>query len=130
MKKSRYKTVSIALSLLVAGPLLADVPPGEIIDHMDKSKYSSSEIKAYMKSIKGEAVHVSGKVTDVKTGRSGTRISLTVPGGTKGNYKVDVVTKEDTSSIHQGASVHCNGIFRQFNTFTLNGFTLIEGHCE
>lgn len=132
------KIVTIVFSmLLVSG--MAILYPGsaqagqttaaDVADHMDKSKYTSADIKKYLKALKGEQISAAGKVDDVLTGKTGVKIvvSVEIPGRSK-EFTVDVHTK-DASSVHKGDRVSCKGEYVRYNMFTLNGIG-IDGSCS
>ena len=62
----------------IAGDL---VNASTIADHMDKGKYSSGEIKTYLKGLKGSSVAADGKIQDIMTGKTGNRVVLSVNAG-------------------------------------------------
>lgn len=132
------KIVTIVISLLVAsgaailpaGPAHAgQVSAVDVADHMDKSKYTSADIKQYLKALKGKQVSAEGKVHDVLTGKTGVKIVLSVdiPGRSK-DFVVDVRTR-DAAAVHKGDRVSCTGKYVKYNMFTLNGIG-IEGSCS
>ena len=132
------KSVSIAFSmLLVAGCVIlspgsshaGQVTAPDVADHMDKSKYTSADIKKYLKALKGEQVSAEGRVDDVLTGKTGIKIvvSVAVPGRSK-EFTVDVHTK-DAASLHKDDRVSCTGEYVRYNMFTLNGIG-IDGSCS
>ena len=132
------KIVTIVFSMLmVAG--IATLSPGpadagqvtaaDVADHMDKSKYSTADVKQYLKALKGEQVSAEGKVDDVLTGKTGVKIVVLVeiPGRSR-EFVVDVRTK-DAATVHKGDRVSCKGEYTKYNMFTLNGIG-IEGSCS
>jgi len=131
------KVVTIAFSmLLVSGMAILSPGPAEagqitaadVADHMDKSKYSSADIKQYLKALKGKQVSAEGKVHDVLTGKTGVKIvvSVNIPGRSR-DFVVDVRAK-DTAAVHKGDRVSCTGEYVKYNMFTLNGIG-IDGGC-
>ena len=118
------------VAILSPGPAHAgQVTVADVADHMDKSKYSSADIKKYLKALKGEQVSAEGKVHDVLTGKTGVKIvvSVDIPGRSK-DFIVDVHTK-DASAVHKGDRVSCKGNYVKYNMFTLNGIG-IDGSCS
>ena len=113
------------------------VTAAEVADHMDKTKYSSDDIKSYLsdditsylKALKGKRIVADGKVDDVKTGRTGAKIvvKVEVPGRSK-DFVVDVRTKS-AAALHKGDRVSCKGEYTKYNMFTLNGIG-IDGSCS
>lgn len=109
-----------------AGPA---VDAKEIATRLDKSKYTSAEIKSYLKDLKSKEVTAEGKVDEILTGKTGTRVVVLVdvPNRTK-NFVVDVYVS-DASGLHKGDGVSCKGDYSKYNMFTLNGITL-KGSCK
>ncbi|OGW38608.1 MAG: hypothetical protein A2X58_10110 [Nitrospirae bacterium GWC2_56_14] len=105
------------------------VAAADVADHMDKTKYSSDDIKSYLKALKGKRIVADGKVDDVKTGRTGAKIvvKVEVPGRSK-DFVVDVRTKS-AAALHKGDRVSCKGEYTKYNMFTLNGIG-IDGSCS
>jgi hypothetical protein len=135
----KMKIVTIVfLMLMVSGVVIlspgavqaGQVTAADVADHMDKSKYSSADIKKYLKALKGEQVSADGKVHEVLTGRSGVKVvvSVNIPGRSK-EFIVDVHSK-DAASVHvqKGDRVSCKGEYVRYNMFTLNGVG-IDGSC-
>ena len=108
-----------------AGPVNA----ATVAEHMDKSKYSSSEIKTYLKGIKGAEVAAEGRINDILTGKTGNRVVVfvSVPGREK-NFVVDVFV-DDASKLQKNNHVSCTGKYVKYNMFTVNGITLKDGSC-
>jgi hypothetical protein len=132
------KIVTIVFSLfMVSG--MAILSPGQaqagqvtaadVADHMDKSKYTSADIKQYLKDLKGKQVSAEGKVHDVMTGKTGVKIvvSVDIPGRSR-DFVVDVHTRT-ASALKKGDRVSCTGEYIKYNMFTLNGIG-IEGSCS
>jgi hypothetical protein len=118
------------VAILSPGPAQAEqVTAADVADHMDKSKYSSADIKKYLKALKGEQVSAEGKVHDVMTGKTGVKVvvSVDIPGRSK-DFVVDVRTK-DAAALHKGDRVSCKGEYIKYNMFTLNGIG-IDGSCS
>ena len=117
-------------AILSPGPAHAgQVTAVDVADHMDKSKYSTADVKQYLKALKGEQVSAEGKVHDVQTGKTGVKIvvSVDIPGRSR-NFVVDVHTK-DAVAVHKGDWVSCKGEYVKYNMFTLNGIG-INGSCS
>ena len=132
------KIVTIVFSMLMMSDVLTlspgtvhaeQVTAADVANHMDKSKYSSADIKQYLKALKGEQVSAEGKVDDVLTGKTGVKIVVLVeiPGRSR-EFVVDVRTK-DAATVHKGDRVSCKGEYTKYNMFTLNGIG-IEGSCS
>ncbi len=100
-----------------------------VAEHMDKSKYSSSEIKTYLKGLKGGTIAADGKIRDILTGKTGNRVVLSVAAGRSNDFVVDVYV-DDASSLHKGDHVSCTGEYAKYNMFTVNGITLKDGSCK
>ena len=100
----------------------------EVADHADKTKYTSAEIKKFARSAKGKKITVEGKVLDVKTGRSGNKVSLLTRAGETGKFKVDVMAK-DIRGLRKGSEVTCTGKFHRFGS-SLRGMVMIDGKCK
>lgn len=118
------------MAILSPGPVHAgQVTAADVAEHMDKSKYTSADIKKYLKELKGEQVSAEGKVHDVLTGKTGVKIvvSVEIPGRSK-DFVVDVHTK-DASTVHKDDRVSCSGKYVKYNMFTLNGIG-IDGSCS
>ncbi len=101
-----------------------------VAGHMDKNKYSTSDIKSYLKGLKGHSIAAQGKVKDVMVGKTGNRVVVfvNVPGRKK-DFVVDVyVDKAD--KLHKGDRVSCKGEYAKYNLFTVNGITLKDGSCS
>lgn len=101
----------------------------EVAEHMDKTKYSSDDVKSYLKALKGKQIVAEGKVDDVITGRTGAKIvvQVNVPGRSR-EFVVDVRVKE-AGKFHKGDRASCEGRYAKYNMFTLNGIG-IDGHCS
>lgn len=101
-----------------------------VAEHMDKSKYSTAEIKTYLKGLKGHEIAAEGKVNDIMTGKTGNRVVVfvNVPGRDK-DFVVDAFV-DDASMLHKGDSVACKGEFSKYNMFTVNGITIKNSRCS
>jgi hypothetical protein len=101
-----------------------------VAEHLDKGKYTSREIKTYLKGLKGQEIAVNGKINDIMSGKTGTRVVVFthVPGRDK-DFVVDVYV-DNASNLHKGNQVSCSGTYHRYNMFTLNGVTLIKGSCS
>jgi len=100
-----------------------------VAEHMDKGKYSSSEIKSYLKELKGNTVTADGKVNDIMTGKTGNRVVVYVNVPSRGKDFVVDVYVDDASKLHKGDHVSCKGNYVKYNMFTVNGITLKDGSC-
>jgi hypothetical protein len=132
------KVVTIVFSMLMVSgmailspgsALAGPVTAADVAEHMDKSKYTSADIKKYLKALKGEQISADGKVHDVLTGKTGVKIvvSVDIPGRSR-DFVVDVHTK-DAVAVHKDDRVSCKGEYVKYNMFTLNGIG-IEGSCS
>lgn len=130
---------AVAVALIAAGMFILyqsaalaaqAVNAKTVAEHMDKSKHSTSEIKSYLKELKGGEVTAEGKVNDVLTGKTGNRVVVfvNVPGRDK-DFVVDVYV-DDASKLHKGDHVSCKGKYAKYNMFTVNGITLKDGSCS
>ncbi len=99
-------------------------------EHMDKSKYSTAEVKAYIKDLKGKQITADGKINEILSGKTGNRVVVfvKVPGRPK-EFVVDVYV-DDASKLHKGDQVSCKGEYAKYNMFTVNGITLKDGTCR
>ena len=138
MKKQTLKYLgsllcSISITLFVQpNPLFARgaVNAVEIAQRLDKTKYTSDQIKGYVRKLnKKTKVVATGTVRDVKSGRSGTKVVLhvTVP-GRKRKFLVAVMVN-NAQNIRRGQSATCSGKYLRYSRFDLNGVT-IEGSCR
>ncbi len=101
-----------------------------VAEHMDKSKNSSSDIKSYLKELKGKEITANGKIKDVLSGKTGNRVVVYVKvPGRKKDFVVDVYV-DDAGNLHKGSQVSCRGTYRKYNMFTVNGITLTDGKCS
>ena len=96
---------------------------------MDKNKYASAEIKNYLKDLKGKTVVADGKIHDILSGKTGTRVVLSVKAGRSKDFMVDVYVNEAVK-LHKNDQVSCKGEYSKYNLFTLNGITLKNGTCS
>ncbi len=127
-----FLTVFIAAVLLVSMQASAaeqTVDAKTVAEHMDKGKYSSSEIKTYLKGLKGGTITADGKIHEILTGKTGTRVVLSVAAGRNNDFVVDVYV-DDASALHNGNQVKCSGEYAKYNIFTVNGITLKNGSCK
>ena len=124
--------IAAAAVVLAASAALAAVSAATIAGRMNKDKYTTSEIKAYMKDLKGQTVTASGKVHDIQgQPRKKAKVVLVVPGaGKKGKFIVDVhMPQDDSKKFRKNDQVICTGDFVRYNIYTLNGITL-RGACR
>lgn len=131
-------TGKLWLIFLLAGLLLTpavrtgaeqSVNAKTVADHMDKNKYASAEIKNYLKDLKGKTVVADGKIHDILSGKTGTRVVLSVKAGRSKDFMVDVYVNEAVK-LHKNDQVSCKGEYSKYNLFTLNGITLKNGTCS
>ena len=122
-------SVTSALLLGAAKPASAEgVAAATIAQHLDRGKYSSTEIKSYLKDLKGKEVSAHGRVSEVLTMRGSTRVVVFIDAPGKRNFIVDVYVK-DGASFRKNDRVTCTGEFSKANMFTLNGIA-IKGSCK
>jgi len=122
--------VSAALFLSVQAMAAEQVVNAKTVaEHMDKGKYSSSDIKSYMKGLKGATITADGKVNDIMAGKTGTRVVLSIAAGSHNDFVVDVYVN-DASKLHNGDHVSCKGEYSRYNGWTLNGIALKDGSCS
>ncbi len=100
-----------------------------VAERMDKTKYASSEIKSYLKGLKGNTITADGNIKDILTGKTGNRVVLHVNAGKSGDFVVDVYA-DTITDLHKGDHVSCKGKYAKYNPFTVNGITLREGSCS
>ena len=100
-----------------------------VAEHMDKSKYSASEIKSYLKGLKGGTITADGEIRDIMTGKTGNRVVLSVAAGRTGDFVVDVYV-DNAGSLYKGDRVSCTGQYSKYNMFTVNGIALKDGSCR
>ncbi len=134
MKRKSWFFVSVLVSaaLFIAMQAAAAdqaVSAKTVAEHMDKGKYSASEIKSYLKGLKGGTVTADGKVHDILTGKTGNRVVLSVAAGRNGDFVVDVYV-DNASNLHKGDRVNCSGEYVKYNMFTVNGIALKNGNCK
>jgi len=120
--------IASGIIIMLQGSATAAVDAVDVAEHMDKTKYTSAEVKGYLKALKDKQVIAKGKISDVLTGKSGTKIVVYVdiPGRSK-EFVVDVHTKKPAEFL-KGTQVTCQGTYVKYNMFTLNGIG-IEGSC-
>ncbi|OGW33825.1 MAG: hypothetical protein A2010_06355 [Nitrospirae bacterium GWD2_57_9] len=120
--------IAAALVFAVAGTAAAESAKA-VAEHMDKGKHTSSDIKAYLKGLKGKTVTAEGRVNDVLSGKTGNKVVLFVDTPKSKDFVVDVYV-DDASKLHKGDQVSCKGEYARYNMFTLNGITLKDGSCK
>jgi hypothetical protein len=128
------RTLSLFLAaglLLAAGTAAAQKPvnANTVAERMNKNKYSSAEVKTYLKDLKGRTVTADGRIKDMMTGKTGNRIVLSVKAGKSNNFVVDVYA-DNIKTLHKGDEVSCTGTYVKYNPFTVNGITLKDGVCS
>jgi hypothetical protein len=129
------KTGIMMSALFASGMLLAVQASAETVDvktiakHLDKGKYTKSEIKDYMKDMKGKEVTAEGHVNDIERGKRNEKIVVwvDVPGREK-KFVVDALV-EDASGFHMNDAIACKGNFSKYNIFSLNGVTIKDAKC-
>ncbi len=126
---------ALAAGMLIGSPLGANasghaVNAATVAEHLDKTKYSSAEIKAYLKSLKEAEITASGKIDEIFVGKTGNRVVVFVKAPGRGKEFVVDVYIDDASKLHKGEHVSCKGEYVKYNMFTLNGITLKKGSCS
>lgn len=101
-----------------------------VAEHMNKSKYASAEIKSYLKNLKGKEITADGKINNILTGRTGTRVVVYVDIPGRSTYFIVDVYVKNSSGLHKNDRVSCKGTYSKYNWFSLNGITLKEGSCS
>lgn len=126
----------VTVCLLTAGIVASQgaaaeqaVPAKAVAEHMDKAKYTSADIKSYLKDLKGKEVTADGKIDEILTGRTGTRVVVFVDISGRSRYFVVDVYVNDAKDLHKGDAVSCRGEYTKYNMFTLNGIAL-KGSCS
>ncbi len=110
--------------------------PAETVDaktvakHLDKEKYTKSEIKDYMKGLKGSEITAEGHINDIESGKKNEKIVVwvDVPGRSK-KFVVDALVS-DSAGFHKNDAVACKGEFAKYNIFSLNGLTIKDATCK
>ena len=100
-----------------------------IAQHLDKSKYTTTEVKNYIKDLKDKQVIAQGKLHEVLTGKTGTKVVVYVDIPNKSTYFIVDTLVEDASGLHKNDRVTCTGKYVKYNPFSLNGIT-IKGSCK
>ncbi len=100
-----------------------------IAQHLDKSKYTTTEVKNYLKDLKDKQVTAQGKLHEVLTGKTGIKVVVYVDVPKRSTYFIVDTFVEDASNLHKGDRVTCTGRYSKYNLFTLNGIT-IKGACK
>jgi hypothetical protein len=100
-----------------------------VAERMDKSKYTSSDIKSYLKGLKGKQVAAEGRIKDVLSGKTGNRVVILVDTAKSRDFIVDVYV-DNPPRLHKGEVVSCKGEYVKYNPFTVNGITLKKGTCS
>lgn len=100
-----------------------------VAERMDKQKYTSSEIKTYLRGLKGRTITVDGRVHDVLIGKTGNRVVLHVDTPKPKDFVVDVFV-DSAPKMRKNDSVICKGVYSRYNIFTVNGIILKGGSCS
>ncbi len=124
-------TVSLflAVNMLVVGNVQSAageaVNARTVAEHMDKSKYSTADIKSYVRDLKDKEIVASGKVHNVLSGRYGAKvvIRLNIPGN-ESPFIIDIRMNE-VENIHKGDTISCKGAFVRAGSFGI----VVEGSC-
>lgn len=100
-----------------------------IAQHLDKTKYTTTEVKNYIKDLKNKQVIAQGKLHEVLTGKTGTKVVVYVDVPNKSTYFIVDTIVEDASGLHKNDRITCTGEYVKYNMFSLNGIT-IKGSCK
>ena len=100
-----------------------------IAQHFDKTKYTTTEVKNYIKDLKDKQVIAQGKLHEVLTGKTGTTVVVYVDVPNKSTYFIVDTIVEDASGLHKNDRITCTGEYVKYNMFSLNGIT-IKGSCK
>lgn len=100
-----------------------------IAQHLDKTKYTTTEVKNYIKDLKDKQVIAKGKLHEVLTGKTGTKVVVYVDVPNKSTYFIVDTIVEDASGLHKNDRITCTGKYVKYNMFSLNGIT-IKGSCK
>ncbi|HWR73501.1 MAG TPA: hypothetical protein VN604_10045 [Nitrospirota bacterium] len=100
-----------------------------IAQHLDKSKYTTTEVKNYIKDLKNKQVIARGKLHEVLTGKTGIKVVVYVDVPNKSTYFIVDTLVENASGLHKNDRITCTGEYVKYNMFTLNGIT-IKGSCK
>jgi acyl-coenzyme A thioesterase PaaI-like protein len=101
-----------------------------IAQHLDKTKYTTTEVKNYIKDLKGKQVIAQGKLHEVLTGKTGNiKVVVYVDVPNKSTYFIVDTIVEDASGLHKNDRITCTGEYIKYNPFSLNGIT-IKGSCK
>ncbi|HET6490022.1 MAG TPA: hypothetical protein VFG28_09680 [Syntrophales bacterium] len=125
--------VSAAAGMFIVSPSMTNagqaVNAKTVAEHMDKSKYSSAEIKSYLKGLKGSEITAEGKIDEILSGKTGNRVVVFVKiPGREREFVVDVYVS-DSGKLNKNDQVSCKGEYAKYNMFTLNGIALKDGTC-
>ncbi len=118
--------VALITSMAIAGQT---VNARTVAEHLDKQKYASAEIKAYLKGLNGSTITAEGKISDILSGKTGNKVILLVKAGRPKDFVVDVYV-DDIAKLHKHDQVSCKGEYAKYNMFNLNGITLKNGTCR
>ncbi len=117
-----------ALMVITAGLAVAGdvVMAKDAVKYLDKSTYTSAQIKQYYRSLKGKTVKGSGVVVDVRTARKGSRVAVYIPGTKKPakGYNIVVVTEQDGMDLKKGSKVSFEGTFLRYAMFTADNLDI------
>ncbi len=120
-----------ALLLLSASSASAEEPVNAVAisQHLDKTKYTTTEVKNYIKDLKNKQVIAQGKLHEVLTGKTGVKVVVYVNDPNRSSYFIVDTIVENASGLHKNDLVTCTGEYVKYNPFSLNGIT-IKGSCK
>jgi hypothetical protein len=98
----------------------------EAVKYLDKDKYTSAQIKTYYKSLKKKTIKGTGKVTDVITGRRGSKVTVVVTGTqSKKGYNLVIVTRQDAETeLNKNDRISYEGIFVRYHPFKVDNIDI------
>lgn len=100
-----------------------------IAQHLDKTNYTTAEVKNYIKGLKSKRVIAQGKLHEVLTGKTGIKVVVYVDVPDRSTYFIVDTVVENASGLQKNDIVTCTGDYVKYNMFSLNGIT-IRGSCK
>jgi hypothetical protein len=98
----------------------------EAVKYLDKSTYTSAQIKTFYRSLKKKTIKGTGKVIDVIKGRRGSKVTVLVTGTqSKKGYNLVIVTRQDPASeLNKNDEIKYEGIFVRYHPFTVDNIDI------
>ncbi len=135
LKRSSIYTMIICLSfsflIVTYSKLSAEeaVSAKEAVKYLDKSKYTSAEIKKYYRALKKKKVKGIGRVVEVRKGRKAFSVAVLVDGtkpiSKRKEYNLVVITTQDAGTeLKKNDRVSFEGIFIRYAMFTVDNIDL------